>query len=149
MYDVIFFFKKREKDVVRIVTFDLIGLLPTNHIIPYITMAYGSLWGNGQCQQKNSSKNAKYLKFHCQKVEYTRNGKLRRSSGRFQTLIWRPGETVQNLESPGLSGRIDSPVRSKFRFAGMRLVGRYISLKAIISGIKSLFYKNVKVFLLN
>ena len=35
-----FFFKKREKDVVRIVTFDLIGLLPTNHIIPYITMAY-------------------------------------------------------------------------------------------------------------
>ena len=127
-----FFFKKCEKDVVRIVTFDLIGLLPTNHIILYITMAYGSLWGNGQCQQKNSSKNAKYLKFHCQKVEYTRNGKLRQLSGRFQTLIWRPGETVQNLESPGLSGRIDSPVRSKFRFAGMRLVGRYISLKAII-----------------
>ena len=29
---------------------------------------------------------------------------------------------VQNLESPGLSGRIDSPVRSKFRFAGMRLL---------------------------
>ena len=71
-----FFLKKREKDVVRIVTFDLIGLLPTNHIIPYITMAYGSLWGNSQCQQKNCSKNAKYLKFHCQKVEYTRNGKL-------------------------------------------------------------------------
>ena len=41
---------------------------------------------------------AKYLKFHCQKVESTRNGKLRRLSGRFQTLIWRPGETVQNLE---------------------------------------------------
>ena len=39
-----------------------------------------------------------YLKFHCQKVESTRNGKLRRLSGRFQTLIWRPGETVQNLE---------------------------------------------------
>ena len=28
--------------------------------------------------------------------------------GDFQTLIWRPGETVQNLESPGLSGRVDS-----------------------------------------
>ena len=27
--------------------------------------------------------------------------------GDFQTLIWRP---VQNLESPGLSGRVDSPV---------------------------------------
>ena len=50
---------------------------------------------------------AQYLKFHCQKVESTRNGKLRRLSGRFQTLIWRPGETVQNLESPGLSGRVD------------------------------------------
>ena len=24
------------------------------------------------------------------------------------TLIWRPGETVQNLESPGLSGRVDN-----------------------------------------
>ena len=42
---------------------------------------------------------AKYLKFHRQKVESTRNGKLRRLSGRFQTLIWRPGETVQNLKS--------------------------------------------------
>ena len=29
----------RGKDVVGIVTFDLIGLLPTNHIIAYITMA--------------------------------------------------------------------------------------------------------------
>ena len=35
--------KRREKDVVFIVTFDLIGLLPTNHIIAYITMAYQSL----------------------------------------------------------------------------------------------------------
>ena len=33
----------REKDVVLIVTFDLIGLPPTNHIIAYITMAYRSL----------------------------------------------------------------------------------------------------------
>ena len=31
-------------------------------------------------------------------VESTRNDKLRRLSERFQTLIWRPGETVQNLE---------------------------------------------------
>ena len=41
--------KKCEKDVVLIVTFDLIGLLPTNHIIAYITKAYLSLWGNVQC----------------------------------------------------------------------------------------------------
>ena len=32
-----------KKDVVGIVTFDLIGLLPTNHIIDYITLAYWSL----------------------------------------------------------------------------------------------------------
>ena len=36
--------------------FDLIGLLPTNHIIAYITMAYWSLWrkrfdGNGMIAQ--------------------------------------------------------------------------------------------------
>ena len=41
--------KKRKKDVVEIVTFDQIGLLPTNHIIAYITMAYRSLWGNVRC----------------------------------------------------------------------------------------------------
>ena len=34
-------FETRKKDVF-IVTFDLIGLLPTNHIIAYVTMAYRS-----------------------------------------------------------------------------------------------------------
>ena len=34
-------FETRRKDVF-IVTFDLIGLLPTNHIIAYVTMAYRS-----------------------------------------------------------------------------------------------------------
>ena len=29
-------------------------------------------------------------------------------SGRYQTLKWRPGHTVQKLESPGLSRRVDS-----------------------------------------
>ena len=27
---------------------------------------------------------------------------------RYHTLIWRPGDSVQNLEYPGLSGRVDS-----------------------------------------
>ena len=49
-------------------------------------------------------------KFHCQKVDSTRNGKPWRLSGRFQTLTWRLGEMVQNLGSPRLSGRVDSPV---------------------------------------
>ena len=35
--------KNGKKDVVGIVTFDLIGLLPTNHFTAYITMAYWSL----------------------------------------------------------------------------------------------------------
>ena len=35
--------KTHEKDVVGIVTFDLTGLLHTNNIIAYITMAYRSL----------------------------------------------------------------------------------------------------------
>ena len=34
--------KMRKKDVVGIVTFDLVGLLPTNHIIAFTT-AYWSL----------------------------------------------------------------------------------------------------------
>ena len=50
------------------------------------------------------------MKFHCQKVESTRNGKLRRLYRRFQNLIMRPGKTVQNLESPGLYGRVESPL---------------------------------------
>ena len=38
--------KTRENDVVGIVTFDLIGSLPTNHIIVYITMLY-----TGVCEE--------------------------------------------------------------------------------------------------
>ena len=41
--------KTCKKDVFGIVTFDLTGLLPTNHVIAYITMAYRSLWENVQC----------------------------------------------------------------------------------------------------
>ena len=35
--------KMRKKDVVGIVTFDLIGLLRTNNIIAHITMVYWNL----------------------------------------------------------------------------------------------------------
>ena len=40
--------KTHGKDVVLIGTFDLIGLLPTNHIITYITMSYRSFRGKVQ-----------------------------------------------------------------------------------------------------
>ena len=48
------------------------------------------------------------MKFYCHKVESTRNCKLRQLAGRFQTLTWRHGETVQTQESPRLFGRVDS-----------------------------------------
>ena len=57
-----------------------------------------------------------YLKLYCQKVDSTRNGKLWRLSGRFQTLIWRPGKTVQNLEFPGLSRRVAIPAKLSFLY---------------------------------
>ena len=49
-------------------------------------------------------------KFMVGKSSLQLNGKRRLISGRFHTLIWRQGDTVQNLESPGLSGRVDSTV---------------------------------------
>ena len=45
------------------------------------------------------------MKFYCRKVKFTRNGKLRQLSLRFQTLIFSAGDMVQNLESPGFSRR--------------------------------------------
>ena len=48
-HDIICKKKHTKKDVLGIVTFDLIGLLTTSHIIAYITMAYQSLWGNVWC----------------------------------------------------------------------------------------------------
>ena len=61
-------------------------------------MAYQNLWGNVSCH--SSSNNAKYLKIYGQKVESTRNSNFGDYPG--DTLIWRPGDTVQNLESRGL-----------------------------------------------
>ena len=53
--------KTRKKDVVGNVTFDLIGLLPTNHIIAYITMAYGSLKGNVRCYNSKIAQTAQTI----------------------------------------------------------------------------------------
>ena len=108
-----------EKDVVGIVTFDLTGLLPSNHIIAYYYNGISEFVTKlSMLTVKYSSNNTKYLrKFLSQRVDSTRDGKLRRLSGRFQTLIWRLGGTVQNLQSPGLSGRVDSPVNGLLTFS--------------------------------
>ena len=72
-------------------------------------MACQSLWGMSHFNSKILHfKQCKKLKFLGQKEESTKNGKLWPLYGRFSTLTWRPGDTVQYLESPGLSGRVDS-----------------------------------------
>ena len=91
---------------------DLTGLLPTYHIIiiQWLTGVYH--WGNGGCYHLNSSKKAKYLKCYSRKVESTEEmanfGNYPGDFILFHTLIRRQGYTVQNLKSPGLSGRVDS-----------------------------------------
>ena len=102
--------KMRKKDVVSIVTLDLIGLRPTRHIVIY---HFGipefrkrlmlTLIKIAQTMQNTWHFNVGKSSL------YWRNGKLWRLSGRFHTLIWRSGDTIQNLEySPRLSGRFDS-----------------------------------------
>ena len=51
----------------------------------------------------------KYLKSHVRKSNLQEMANFSDYPGDNQTLIWRLGETVQNLESPRLSGRVDSP----------------------------------------
>ena len=58
----------------------------------------------------SSSNNEKYLKFNGGKVESTRNSNF----GHY------PGDMVQNLESPGLSGRVDSTAYTRKPRASVR-----------------------------
>ena len=101
-----------EKDVVGIVTFDLIGLLPTNHITAYITMAYWSFFRKRLMltvkylkQRKISeillSESQVYKKWQTSAI-ILEISDSNLESGRYYT--------VQNLESPGLSRRVDSPL---------------------------------------
>ena len=88
------------KDVVGIVTFDLIGLLPTNHIIilqGHVGVYEETFDANMKIAQTTRNTIAEILLSKRQVCR--RNGKLRRLSRRFHTLIWRPGDMVQNLES--------------------------------------------------
>ena len=90
----------RGKDVVGIVTFDLIGLLPTNHIIilqGHVGVYEETFDANMKIAQTTRNTIAEILLSKRQVCR--RNGKLRRLSRRFHTLIWRPGDMVQNLES--------------------------------------------------
>ena len=61
---------------------------------------------------------------------------FRRLSGRFHTLIWRPGDTVQNLESPGCEHR-----------EGIMQMGRYhfqILWTLPLQFLQDIFYETTK-----
>ena len=68
----------------------------------FILRAVATFLGHAACRN---------LPWQGLKVKCTKYCKIWQLSGRFQTLIWRPGETVQNRESPGLSGRNDSTAK--------------------------------------
>ena len=58
-------------------------------------------------------------------------------SGRYQTLIWRPGDTVQNLESLGLSERVDSTefrIRSTKRSYSESVMAQKLHTSQIFKG---------------
>ena len=95
-----------EKDVVGIVTFDLIDLLPTNQIIilPWHVDAYEEMFDVNRKIAQTTQNTVNFWRVS------QRNGTLQGLSRRFHTLIWRPGDMVQNLESPRLSRRDDSTV---------------------------------------
>ena len=90
---------KGKKDVIGIVKFDRLIMVyfPPIQQNYYTPMEYLSLWGDFSVLTLKSN-NAKKLKFYCQKSSLLKH--WQRLSGRFHTLIWRPGDTVQNLESP-------------------------------------------------
>ena len=102
--------KMPEKDVVGNVTSDLIALLPTT-IIAYIT-----IWQFTQVYEKTFNVNSKIAQtmqniwnFIVEKSTLQENGTsviIREISD--SKFIWELGDAVQNLESAGFPGRVDS-----------------------------------------
>ena len=101
--------KTREKMLSAFVTFDLVGFTSHQYII--ILQWYSGFYDETfvvNIKKAQTTKTVELLLSECR--IFWRNGKLklRRLSGRFQTVISRPGDKVQTLESPGLSGTVDS-----------------------------------------
>lgn len=66
----------RQKYVVCIVLFDLVGLLPSNHIISYFTKVYTRAYEADVKSFKTAQTMQNILKFYCWKFKHTGNGKL-------------------------------------------------------------------------
>ena len=89
---------KGKKDVIGIVKFDrLIGLLPTD---PTKLLYYNGIpeFMRRLFSVNIKIKQRKIVEILLPKIKLTEA--LAVIIGRFHTLIWRPGDTVQNLESP-------------------------------------------------
>ena len=80
--------------------FDLICLLPTNCIIAYVTMAYRGLWETFYANSNIDQTSPIIWNFIVGKSSL-------REMANFSDY---PRDTVQNLESPRLSGRVNSTV---------------------------------------
>ena len=84
------------------------------HIIAYLLVHCNGIICHTKVYEETFDVNSKIAlatqniyKFLFGKSSVQLNGKFRWMSRRFHTLIWRLGDTVQNMESPGSSGRID------------------------------------------
>ena len=70
-----------------------------------------------------------------------RNDKLRRLIGRFQSVMLRSGDMVQNLESPALSGGVDSPAE-RINTSKTNRVIQWVTLSTLFeqpAGLKQVF----------
>ena len=102
--------KMPEKDVVGNVTSDLIALLPTNHIIAYIRIWHTKVYEKTfNVKSKIAQTMQNIWNFIVKKSTLQENGTSviiwEISDSKF---IWKLGDAVQNLESPGFPGRVDS-----------------------------------------
>ena len=99
-----------EKDVVGNVTSDLIALLPTNHTIAYITIRHTQVYEKMFDVNSKIAQTKKYIRnFIVEKSTLQENDTsviIREISD--SKFIWKLGDAVQNLESPGFPGRVDS-----------------------------------------
>ena len=133
---------------------DLIGLLPTNHIIAYITMAYRSLWGNVRCYSKLAQTTQIIWNFIVRKLnlqemanfgDYPGDFRLESGDRKKRFKIWSldyPGELTA-LNVPSFNTFLSSSTKNKYRYT-LLLTNFYIHLLGIFYCFLT-FYINLHV----
>ena len=90
---------------------------PNSRVQCVCVCVWGGGGGGGGCTLNTTRNNATDFRFMCQKTESTTNRHKSRDQKKglklwtLQSYIWRPGDKVQNLDTPGLYGRADSPAK--------------------------------------